>query len=373
MHEHGPHEHDTHDRATRRQETGRAGAALALLSALLFGVTTPLSKLLLGDISPWLLAGLLYLGSGCGLFLFDRLRRAAGGGSTEAPLRRADLPWLAGLIAAGGVAAPLLLLIGLTHTPASTASLLLNLEGVFTIGIAWVVFRENVDGRIAIGALAILLGAILLSWQGGVGAIGWSAAAVAAACLGWAIDSNLTRKISASDPLQIATIKGLAAGAVNVALAVALGTGWPSAWAIAAAGVLGFFGYGVSLTVYIAALRALGTARTAAYYSVSPFIGAVVAIGVFGEPVTMPLIAAGALMAIGLYLHLAERHEHDHTHEAVEHEHRHVHDLHHRHRHAAGDPTDEPHTHVHVHARLVHRHPHYPDLHHRHSHRPSAH
>ncbi|HEY3916679.1 MAG TPA: EamA family transporter [Stellaceae bacterium] len=348
--------------------TNRSGAALALLSALLFGVTTPLSKLLLGDISPWLLAGLLYLGSGGGLFFFDTARRVAGTQPGEAPLRARDLPWLAGLIAAGGVAAPILLLIGLTRTPASTASLLLNLEGVFTIAIAWLVFRESVDRRIAIGAVAILLGAGLLSWQGHVDAIGWSAAAVALACLGWAIDSNLTRKISASDPLQIAMIKGLAAGAVNLVLALALGVDRPPVWAIAAACVLGFFGYGVSLTVYIAALRALGTARTAAYYSVSPFIGAVVAIALFGEPITLALVAAGALMAIGLYLHLAERHEHDHVHEAGEHEHRHVHDAHHRHRHGSGDPAEEPHTHVHAHARLVHRHPHYPDLHHRHSH-----
>lgn len=357
-----PHEH-SHD-----HDVSRSGAVLALLSALLFGVTTPLSKLLLGDISPWLLAGLLYLGSGGGLLVFRLVRRASGVRSSEAPLRAADLPWLAGLILAGGVIAPILLLIGLTRTPASTASLLLNLEGVFTIAIAWVVFRENVDRRIAVGALAILLGAALLSWQGHVDAIGWSAMAVVGACLGWALDSNLTRMISASDPMQIAMIKGLAAGVVNVALALALGTAWPPLWAIAAACVLGFFGYGVSLTVYIAALRALGTARTAAYYSVSPFIGAIVAIALFGEPVTTVLIAAGALMAIGLYLHLAERHEHDHLHEAMEHEHRHVHDAHHHHHHDGDAPAAEPHTHVHTHARLVHRHPHYPDLHHRHSH-----
>jgi drug/metabolite transporter (DMT)-like permease len=357
-----------HDHPHSHHGPGKAGAAWALLSALLFGVTTPLAKALLGDVSPWLLAGLLYLGSGLGLLVFGSLRRVLVGPSTEAPLRRADLPWLAGLIAAGGVVAPILLLVGLTRTPASTASLLLNLEGVFTIGIAWVVFRENVDKRIAVGAAAILLGAALLSWQGQVAAVGWSALAVAAACFGWAIDSNLTRKVSAADPLQIATIKGLAAGVVNVGLALALHTAWPSLWIIAAAGIVGFFGYGVSLTLYIAALRALGTARTAGYYSVSPFIGAIAAIIAFGEPVTTTLIAAGALMAVGLYLHLAERHEHDHLHETMEHEHRHVHDAHHHHPHSADDPSGEPHVHVHGHARLAHRHPHYPDLHHRHAH-----
>jgi drug/metabolite transporter (DMT)-like permease len=357
-----------HDHQHSHQELGKAGAALALLSALLFGVTTPLSKALLGEVSPWLLAGLLYLGSGVGLLAFGLLRRVFVGPSNEAPVRRGDLSWLAGLIIAGGVAAPILLLVGLTRTPASTASLLLNLEGVFTIGIAWVVFRENVDKRIAIGAAAILLGAALLSWQGQVAAVGWSALAVAAACFGWAIDSNLTRKVSAADPLQIATIKGLAAGIVNVGLALALNTAWPSAWVIAAACIVGFFGYGVSLTLYIAALRALGTARTAGYYAVSPFIGAIVAIIAFGEPVSATLIGAGALMGLGLYLHLAERHEHDHLHETMEHEHRHVHDTHHHHPHAVDDPPGEPHVHVHNHARLVHRHPHYPDLHHRHSH-----
>lgn len=355
-------------RRAHEHRASRTGAALALLSAALFGVTTPFAKLLLGDVSPWLLAGLLYLGSGAGLCAFDLARRAAGRASQEAPLGRADLPWLTALTLAGGVAAPILLLIGLMRTPASTASLLLNLEGVFTIVIAWIVFRENVDRRIAAGAAAILLGAGLLSWQGHVEAIGWSAGAVAAACLGWAVDSNLTRKISASDPSQIAMIKGLAAGVVNLALAFAVGVAWPPAWAVAAACVLGFFGYGVSLTVYIAALRALGTARTAAYYSVSPFIGAVLAVLALGEPLTLTLVAAGALMAIGLYLHLAERHEHEHTHEPFSHAHHHFHDLHHRHRHAPDDPPGEPHTHVHVHPQLVHRHPHYPDLHHRHSH-----
>jgi drug/metabolite transporter (DMT)-like permease len=283
-------------------------------------------------------------------------------------LRRTDLPWLAGLIGVGGVIAPILLLVGLTRTPASSASLLLNLEGVFTIAIAWLFFHENVDKRVALGAAAILLGAALLSWQGQVASVGWSALAVAAACFCWGVDSNLTRKVAAADPLQIATVKGLAAGGVNVALALALHMPWPAPRIIAAACILGFFGYGVSLTVYIAALRALGTARTAGYYAVSPFIGAVVAIVIFGEPVTAILIAAGALMALGLYLHLAERHEHDHVHEPLMHEHRHVHDAHHQHAHGASDPPGEPHVHVHSHARMIHRHPHYPDIHHRHAH-----
>jgi drug/metabolite transporter (DMT)-like permease len=191
---------------------------------------------------------------------------------------------------------------------------------------------------------------------------------IAAARLAWAIDNNLTRKLSAADPLKVAMVKGLAAGSVNVGLALLLHASWPAMSAVAAAGVVGFLGYGVSLSLFVLALRFLGTARTAAYFSAAPFVGAVIAILGFDEPITMAFVVAGALMVIGLYFHLAESHEHPHRHEPLMHEHRHVHDAHHRHAHAVNDPAGEPHTHRHVHARLVHRHPHYPDLHHRHSH-----
>ena len=344
------------------------GAAYALLSAFLFGASTPLAKALLGDISPWLLAGLLYLGSGLGLFALDCLCRVTGRKLAEAPLQRTDLPWLAAVILAGGVIGPLLLMLGLAATPASSAALLLNLEGVFTLAIAWLVLRENVDWKIGFGAAAILLGASLLSWNGAGAGLGIGALAIAGACLAWAIDNNLTRKLSSADALQVAMIKGLVAGAVNTVLAWLSHAAWPGAWDIAAAGIVGFLGYGVSLTLFVLALRHLGTARTAAYFSLAPFVGAAIAIGGFGEPLTMSFVLAALLMGLGLYIHLAERHEHEHAHEAMAHEHRHVHDAHHHHRHEAGEPPGEPHTHRHVHTRLVHRHPHYPDLHHRHSH-----
>lgn len=344
------------------------GVPLALASAALFGASTPLAKALLGDISPSMLAGLLYLGSGVGLFAVAHLRRHLGAGIAEAPLRHADLPWLAAAVLSGGIIGPLLLMFGLTASLASTVSLLLNLEGVFTLGIAWVVFRENVDLRVGLGAAAILLGALLLSWQGGLGGFGWGTAAIAGACLAWAVDNNLTRRLSGADPLQIAMIKGLAAGTVNVALAMALRSAWPATWAVFAAAVVGFLGYGVSLTLFVLALRHLGTARTGAYFSLAPFAGALIAILGFGEPVTPPFLIAAALMGVGLYLHLAERHEHEHLHDPTVHEHRHVHDEHHCHAHGPHDPPGEPHTHAHAHARLVHRHPHYPDIHHRHSH-----
>jgi drug/metabolite transporter (DMT)-like permease len=342
------------------------GVPIALASAVLFGASTPLAKALLAELSPFMLAGLLYLGSGIGLFVLGRLVPRAG----EAPLRRGDVPRLAAVVLAGGVAGPALLMLGLATTPASEASLLLNLEGVLTIAVAWLVFRENVDLKVGIGALAILAGAAVLSWNGAGGGTGWGAAAIAAACLAWAIDNNLTRGLAGSDPVAIAMIKGLAAGTVNVAIGLALAAHpvLPPAPAVAAAGLIGFLGYGVSLALFVLALRHLGTARTGAYFSLAPFVGASIGIVGLGEPVSWRFAAAAALMLFGLYLHLAERHEHPHEHEPLRHEHRHVHDEHHRHAHGPDDPEGEPHSHAHAHARMVHRHPHYPDLHHRHGH-----
>jgi len=230
------------------------------------------------------------------------------------------------------------------------------------------VFHENADRRIVLGALSILAGAALLSWQGSADGAGWGTMAIVGACLAWGLDNNLTRKLSAADPVQIAMLKGLAAGAVNLALALWHGAALPTAGPVLGAGVVGFFGYGVSLVLFVLALRHLGAARTGAYFSMAPFIGAVLALGLFGEPLTVRLVAAAALMGVGLYLHLAEHHEHEHGHEELQHEHTHVHDGHHQHEHGPGIEPGEPHVHVHRHAPMVHRHPHYPDLHHRHTH-----
>lgn len=342
---------------------------MALVSAALFGASTPLAKLLLGGgLDPWALAGLLYLGSGIGLGAVHLSRGLFGMPSTEAPLRRADLPWLALVILCGGIMGPLLLMIGLTTTAASAAALLLNVEGLATMAIAWLVFRENVDRRLLIGALAILAGALLLSWQGGPSGVGIGALAIIGACAAWGIDNNLTRKLSSADPVQLAAIKGLVAGSVNLALAWSRGAVLPSPGIMASGALIGFFGYGVSLVLFVLALRHLGTARTGAYFSTAPFLGTVLALALFPESLSLKLIGAAILMAIGLYLHLTEQHQHDHAHEAMTHEHRHVHDSHHQHVHGPGDPTGEPHSHVHHHVPMVHRHPHYPDLHHRHEH-----
>jgi len=345
----------------------RLGIPLALASAVLFGASTPLAKLLLGSVDPWMMAGLLYLGAGLGLALVHGARAALALPAVEAPLRRTDLPWLGLVILAGGVGGPLLLMVGLARTDAAGASLLLNLEALATMGIAWIVFRENVDRRLLLGALAILAGAALLSWRGAAG-LQWGAVLIAGACICWGIDNNLTRRLSSADPVQIAMIKGLAAGTVNLGLALANGAVLPPAGTVLAAGIVGFLGYGVSLALFVLGLRHLGAARTGAYFSLAPFVGAVLAVVLLGEPLSVTLIGAGCLMGFGLWLHLAERHEHEHEHPALEHEHRHRHDAHHQHEHGPGVDEAEPHSHWHRHAPLAHRHPHYPDLHHRHRH-----
>lgn len=342
------------------------GVPLALAAAALFGLTAPLSKRLLDRFDPQLLAGVLYLGAGVGLVGFHVGRRIFGLPAAEAPLRRADLPWLAAVVLSGGVLGPLLLMLGLDATTAANGSLLLNLEGLATLALAWLVFHENVDRRLFVGAMAILAGALVLSWRGQGLALDRGALLIAGACLAWGVDNNLTRKLSSADPVAIAAVKGLVAGAVNAGAALARGVDWPGAPNVAAAAALGFFGVGLSLVLFILALRRLGAARTGAYFALAPFIGALAAIAVLGEAATPRLLLAGALMGFGLWLHLAERHEHEHVHDELEHEHSHVHDAHHQHRHDG--PVVEPHSHRHRHDRLAHAHPHYPDLHHRHSH-----
>ena len=340
------------------------GVLAALAAALLFGGGTPFAKRLLEGASPWLLAGLLYLGSGAGLLLYRRIRHAP-----RVSMTRSDKAWLAAAIAAGGVAGPVLLMAGLVNMPASGASLLLNAEGVFTALIAWFAFRENFDHRIALGMLLIVVGAVVLSWPGEASfGAALPALAVLGACLAWALDNNFTRKVALTDATFIAMTKGLIAGATNIGLALAAGAAYPPPGIVAAAAVLGFFSYGVSLVLFVVALRELGTARTGAYFSTAPFAGALIALALLGEPVTWQLVMAGMLMAGGVWLHLTERHGHRHTHAMLRHEHSHVHDEHHQHAHPSGTLEGEPHVHPHTHNPLTHDHPHYPDSHHRHEH-----
>ena len=339
---------------------------LALLSAALFGVSTPAAKALLGEISPTILAGLFYCGAGIGIAILRRIRANAGG---EVSLSRAELPWLGAAIVSGGVIGPLLLMTGLATTDAASASLLLTLEGVATALMAWFIFRENFDARVALGMACLVAGALVLAWTGQPTFSGFlGPLAIAGACAAWGLDNNLTRKVSLSDPLQIVQLKGLIAGPFLLALGLLAGDGLPGATMAAIASMVGFLGYGVSLALFVLALRQLGAARTGAYFSTAPFLGAVAAILFLREPLTLQLLAAGMLMGVGVWLHLTEHHEHEHEHEPIEHTHAHVHDAHHQHEHLPDDPPGEPHTHAHRHARMRHRHPHVPDMHHQHRH-----
>ncbi len=346
---------------------GRTAILAALGAALLFGASTPFAKGLSGAISPTLLAGLLYLGSGIGLWTVRAIRDR---GFTSANLPSADWPWLIGAIVFGGVIAPTLLMYGLTRASAADASLLLNLEAVLTALLAWFVFRENAGRRIVFGMALIVAGGVVLAWPQAGSARGglWGVLAVAGACLCWAIDNNLTRKVSASDAVFIAGTKGLVAGLTNLALALSLGSAVPPWSMTISAMALGLAGYGLSLVMFVVALRGLGSARTGAYFSTAPFIGAAVAIAGFGEPTSGAFWLAAALMSAGVWLHLTERHDHEHTHEALVHTHSHKHDAHHQHAHTSAWTGAEPHTHEHQHESLKHRHPHYPDIHHRHRH-----
>jgi drug/metabolite transporter (DMT)-like permease len=342
------------------------GVPMALASAFLFGAAAPLAKGMLGSIEPQLLAGLLYLGAGVGLAIVHAARNAIGIPAPEASLRSTDAPWLAAIILFGGILGPVLLMLGLNRTDAASGSLLLNLEGLATMIIAWVVFRENVDRRLMLGALAIIIGAIVLSWDGKGISIDAGALLIAGACIAWAIDNNLTRKLSSADPVVIAMTKGLVAGIVNIGVAIERGAAVPAAADVGAAALLGFFAIGASLVLFILALRHLGTARTGAYFSLAPFVGVLIAVVFLGEPISAKLGIAATLMGFGLWMHLTEIHVHSHDHEFLEHEHSHVHDDHHRHDHDG--PVSEPHSHRHSHAPMRRRHAHFPDLHHRHGH-----
>lgn len=339
----------------------------ALLAAVLFGASTPFAKLLVGNLPPILLAGLLYLGSGIGLTVIRLVRDRGWKGSG---LPKDEWLWLFGAIFFGGVAGPVALMFGLTSTTGSTASLLLNLEAVLTAVIAWVVFRENADRRIVIGMTAIVAGGVVLSWSSNANSpTDWiGPVLVGVACLCWAIDNNLTRKVSASDALFLAGSKGIVAGVVNTVLAFSLGATLPSGLIALGTMTVGLFGYGLSLVLFVLALRGLGTARTGAYFSIAPFIGAAVAVLVFGESTGFAFWLAASLMGIGVWLHLTEAHEHEHSHQPMEHGHEHVHDEHHQHDHNFAWNGLGSHQHIHKHTSASHTHPHFPDIHHRHGH-----
>lgn len=341
----------------------------ALLAAFLFGASAPLSKLLLGETSPVLLAALLYLGSGFGLLCVKLMEKTVHDEQKEARLARSDWPWLVGAILAGGVIAPIMLMISLRHAPAATASLLLNFEGVATTLIAAIVFKEAI-GRHAWWAIGLItLASILLStdftnkWGFSLSALG-----VLAACIMWGIDNNLTRNISAKDPLVIVIVKGLGAGLVSLIIAVALGNTFPSPGVTLLALLLGSLSYGLSIFLFVHAMRGLGAGRTSALFGTAPLAGILLSFLIFREIPGIFFFIALLVIASGAYILLMEDHDHVHVHENIVHEHRHTHnDGHHVHEHVV-ESARQSHSHVHTHDILEHAHDHAPDIHHRHSH-----
>ena len=348
------------------QRITQSGVLSAFVAAVLFGASTPLAKLLLEKMDPWLLAAVLYLGSGVGLWFVRLAVRSA-----TPSLSLHDWRWMLLAVLLGGIVAPVLLVFGLRGMTGSGASLLLNAEAVLTAVVAWVVFKENVDRRVALGLVCIVVGGLVLGWSEAAGGSWLSALAVIGACLGWALDNNFTRKVALHDASFVAMVKGLVAGTTNLVIALALGAAVPTAYVVGSAAVLGFACYGVSLTLFILALRHVGTARAGAYFAVAPFFGAALSVLLLGEAISTSLLAAGSLMALGVWLHVSEHHAHHHEHTAASHSHLHVHgtgDDHHDHRHGEPVVSGTQHSHPHFHQPIAHAHPHVPDAHHVHKH-----
>lgn len=347
------------------------GALCGIGAAVLFGVTVPLAKLLLPRSSPVVLAGLLYVGAGVTLMVATMGRRLLGRAPAghETPLRAEDALSMLTIVVSGGIVGPILMLYGLQRLSGVTTALLLNLEAPFTIALAVVAFGEHLGKRETAAAALIIVGAASLGWNPTAArfdAIG--VCALVGACLSWAIDNNLTQRLSLRDPVALVRLKALGAGSATLAIAAALGQTLPGAGTIAAVMLIGGAGYGLSIVLDAYALRWIGAAREAAYFATAPFIGALAAVPLLGDHIGAFDLAAAAVMAVGVALLLRERHGHVHEHEALEHEHLHVHDAHHQHEHVG--PLVEPHAHPHRHAPLQHDHPHVSDLHHRHRHQP---
>jgi drug/metabolite transporter (DMT)-like permease len=342
---------------------------LALAAAACFGGSFPLSKLLLRDVGPVGLAGLLYLSSGLGIGALRLLLR----GHREASLKGSDLGWLSGVVLSGGVAGPVLLLLGLTRTSAHVSALLANTETIFTMGLAVLFFGDFLVRRELAGAALIFLGATLVAWASATtgGTNSWHGPLLLlGAGLAWGLDNNFSQRISSKDPLQIAGVKGVVAGLVNLLLAT-LAEGLPrlSPAALGSAFVVGFVCYGLSIVLFMTALRHLGAARTSALFATAPAFAIGLSWAILGEIPSLFTGAGALLMLPGAWLLIRVEHSHTHVHEPVEHDHRHVHDEHHLHEHR-GDEGPEPHSHPHRHGRLEHSHPHLADLHHRHQHSP---
>ena len=345
------------------------GGVYGLSAAALFGVSPPIAKLLLPEAGPLLISGLLYLGAGLGLLAFEVVAyRGAEASRRESPVGPADRALLAGMILCGGVLGPVCMLWGLQRLSAVLGSLLLNLEAPFTIGLALLLFREHLGRGEMTGALLIVIAAAILQLRPEeLRPDVWGFIAIAGACLWWAIDNNLSQRMSLRDPIIVTRIKALGAGVCTVSMAFLGGQALPAPMILLAALLLGVFSYGVSLVLDMQALRLLGAAREAGFFATAPFVGAVAAVPILGERWGINEVFASMIMAVGVLLLFREHHHHIHVHEEMEHDHVHVHGVHHEHEHAEGQ-GEEPHAHVHRHVQLTHDHPHVSELHHRHVH-----
>jgi drug/metabolite transporter (DMT)-like permease len=333
-----------------------------LLAALLFGAATPASKALLDTLPPITLAGLLYLGAACGVLPFS-----FQGGSPGLRRDRTNILRVAGAVIAGGIVAPVLLLVGLSRAPAASVALWLNLEVVATALLARAFFREHLERRAWVAVALMLLGGALLATPSRFGTAS-AALAVALACLSWALDNNLTSLIDGFTPAQYALAKGIVAGAFNLGLGSAVEGGWHGFHVIFVALGVGAASYGLSLMLYVAGAQEIGAARSQMLFAAAPFFGSVLAWGVLGEPVRLLQLSAALIMLVSMAILLSARHAHVHVHVGMAHAHSHRHDdAHHEHVHP-GLPAHTRHTHPHAHEPLTHEHPHAPDLHHRHGH-----
>lgn len=342
-------------------------AGYALLSAALFGASTPFAKILVGEIPPVLLVAFLYLGAAAGILVIVGLTSSRDEfPAREAAMGRQDIPWLAVAVLAGGVAAPILLMYCLETTPAATASLLLNFEAVATTVIAFAVFHESVGRRVWVALAIVTAAGIMLSFQPGAPfALSLGAAGILLACVLWGVDNNATRNVSARNPFQVALVKCSAAGILALLIALATTASVPGIPAIIAALILGFLCYGLSVALFVRSLRDLGAARTGAYFSAAPFIGMVLSLVLFPGIPDLQLVISFLLMLAGVLFLATEKHIHLHHHATIEHEHYHRHpEEHHGHDHAGTE--GEGHSHLHRHEPIDHEHPHTPDIHHRH-------
>jgi drug/metabolite transporter (DMT)-like permease len=332
-----------------------------LLAAMLFGISAPAASRLAGDMGAIKLAGLLYLGAAIAVLpVIGRTR----------PTRRAVMrgaPRLTTAVVLGGAVGPVLLAAGLSHAPAATASLLLNLELVFTTVLAFFVFKEHIGPRVVTGTALVVVAGVVLGWSDDAD-LRWGVLLIAGACVCWAVDNCVTATLDELAPSHITFVKGVIAGGANLAIGVALGGAVPG-WSIVGALVVGGFGYGLSITLWVAGARDLGAARGQLVFATAPFVGAIVAWTVFADRVTTREVVSLAIAAVGVTFVMHSDHLHEHRHETVEHDHEHAHDDgHHDHSHPPQDLVR--HQHVHRHEALAHVHPHVPDLHHRHEHAP---